>query len=170
MDKKQEELLDTENLLHELIAIQRDVETKISSSSRYEEQFINISLSECELIRIIQGLNLLGQSLVAEQYIKDSIGTDISDAKRWETVAEIMLLKEPGEKISKYGSNEICFYAGAIKAGFSPHEASLEVFKRSKFPSHEACKKWLCREIESRKKQNVIFSDLPKPSSWPKLK
>jgi hypothetical protein len=169
MDKKQEELRDTESLLHTLNAIFEGSKKELVSS-QYEDHLINISVSQRDLLLILQGLNLHGQSLVAEQYIKDSWGTAIKAEERWETVAEIMLLKEPGEKLNKYGSDEICLYVGAIGAGLNPNEASLEVFKKSKFPSHGACKKWLSREIKSRKKQNMIFSDLPEPNSWPKLK
>ncbi len=147
----------------------KDQNTKaVDALLHHEPDVIHLSVSPKELIRILHGLNIQGQYLEAEHYVKGSVGTNVSSEQRWSKVAEIMLIKEPGEKLSRHNSDVFCWYWGIVKAGRSPREASEEVFKRFKFSNQEACDQWLKREVNKRKKEGGIYADIPAPSTSPR--
>lgn len=170
MSKKQDNRREAEALLKKVTAAYLEHE-KDQANTHYDQDVIDITISPGESMFIALGLNLLIQSFDAEEYIKESIGTGITSEKRWSKVAEIMLLKDPGEKLSSHGSDEFCLYWGAIKAGMSTRKASEEVFKRFKFNSQEACDQWLKREITQRQKEKPksVYDEIPKPSTGPRI-
>jgi hypothetical protein len=134
-----------------------------------EPDVIDITISPLESMLIGLGLNLLIQSFEADEYIQKNYSKGTSSEQRWSKVAEIMLLKEPGYKLSRHGSDEFCLYWGAIQAGMPPRKASEKVFEKYKFNSQEACDQWLKREVTRRKKENPkLFGDLKKPSTSPR--
>jgi hypothetical protein len=135
-----------------------------------EPDVIGITISPLESTLINQGLILLIQSIEAKHYIKESIGTNVTSEQRWSKVAEIMLIKEPGEKLSLHGSDEFCLYWALVKSGLSPRKASEGVFEKYKFNSQEACDKWLRREITRRQKEtsHSIYDGIPKPGTSPR--
>ncbi|GAB4262895.1 MAG: hypothetical protein Kow0065_13630 [Methylomicrobium sp.] len=134
---------------------------------------ITLSVTPVELLYLIQSLIAYRQSLVAQRYIKQNVGTDISSAKRWETVAELTLLKEPRKKLEKYDDSCLIEYSVLIKY-MDTRAAVAELYRKHRFPSEEACRKWLCRKIDewNRDYGSIIeedhpLFDLPKPVSWP---
>ncbi len=147
----------------------QDAKKRIDAIMHPEPDIINVTVSPKELLTLIQGLILQGQNLIAEQYIKDSLGKNVTSTQRWSTVAEIMLLKTPGENISRRDSDRFCCYWAMIKSGLKPRAASEEVFKQFKFDNQEACDQWLSREINRRKKESEIYKDIPAPSTWPRI-
>lgn len=134
-----------------------------------EPDVLNIAISPLESAFIALGLNLLIQSFKAEEYIKESQGAGIKPEKRWEKVAEIMLLRESGKSLSPHGSDEFCLYWGLVRGGMAPRKASEKVFEKYKFNSQEACDQWLKREVTRRQKESPhIFGNLKKPSTSPR--
>lgn len=129
---------------------------------------IELSITPSELLLMLQGLIYYHQSKEAEKYIKHSIDAGITSEKRWSKVAEIMLIKNPDEKLSRHGDDELIWYNVLIGSGMKPRQASEEVFKKFKFSSQEACDKWLRRAIEKRK--TGFLAELPKPGTSPRLK
>ena len=95
-----------------------------------------------------------------------------TNEQRWSKVAEIMLIKNPEEKLSIHGDEELIWYSVMINSGKNPRQASEEVFKKFRFNSLEACDKWLRREIEKYQKNQPDdwFCELPKPSTAPRTK
>ncbi|MCL7419791.1 MAG: hypothetical protein M8364_02655 [Methylobacter sp.] len=149
--------------------MQKDIEKKLESL-RPKEDVIDLSFSPRELISILQGLHHLRMYLHAKQYLKESVGKDISTEKRWTNVAEIMLIKEPGEEPRLHDDEAFIYYWATIKSGLAPRKASEEVFKKFKFPSQEACDQWLKRQVNKRKKESPVYANIPAPSTSPRLK
>lgn len=140
-----------------------------------EVDFIDISVTPYELLALMLGLMCSIQSLEAKKYINESLGTGVSNEQRWSTAAEIMFIKEPGERLRPHTGDELIYYSVHIKRGAKPRKASEEVFKKYKFSSQGACDKWLRREIERRQReqQNGVpdfLAELPKPGTSPREK
>jgi hypothetical protein len=140
-------------------------------NKQLHDDSIDITISASDLCLIQLGLNLLGQSYEAEKFVKTSVGQSMTNEQRWSKVAELMLLKEPGEKLSRHGSDEFCYYWGLFNAGVEPREASEKVYEKFKFQSQEACDKWLQREIAKRKKENPeLYEAIKSPNTYPRIK
>lgn len=142
-----------------------------------EPDNINLSLTPLELTYIHLALLHFIQRFKAEEYIKGSIGTGIKNEKRWAKVAEIMLINEP-EKLRRRGK-EFNLYCALIRSGVSARKASEKVYKfykntDDKFPSQEACDKWLNDEVKRKQKEykekghGYFYADIPKPSKSPR--
>jgi len=144
--------------------------SKVPDEFSDEEEKITVSISPIDFTLIFRGLIYLRQSVEAERYIKESIATGVTNEQRWSKVAEIMLLRDPNEKLSIHGDDELIFYAVMIKTGLTAKQASEEVFKKFKFNTLESCDKWLRREIEKyqKKQPSHWFCELPKPSTAPR--
>ncbi len=169
----EDELTDVRSLLNELDTIYRKwdsntLESYLMDQDReigFSSETIELSFDKREMIKVLQGLLLLTQSLEAEQFVKDSLHAKMSSEQRWSKVAEIMLVKTPGEKLKPHGVDEIMRYKVLVEGGYAPKLAAREVYRQFKFSSQEACNKWLCDEITRYKKSgNMVFSDLKKPS------
>jgi hypothetical protein len=128
---------------------------------------LNISVSPIEICSLIQGLIYLKQSIHAHQYVRNSIG-HTSNERRWSDVSEIMLIKNPDEKLRRHGFDELCEYSLHVDNGLTPREASHKVFKKFNFPTQEACDKWLIREI-AKQGENSVFANLPSLNTWTKI-
>lgn len=151
----------------------REIEQKEQERHAKLNPKIELSVTQLELSEIIRGLCYLQQSKIAEEYVKDSIATGITNEQRWSAVAEIMLIKNPDEKLSLHGIDELIWYSVMINSGKKPRQASEEVFKKFSFNSLEACDKWLRREIEKYQKNSLydwLVGNLPKPSTAPRTK
>jgi hypothetical protein len=147
----------------------KEIEKKLEAL-KPKEDVINISLSPRELLFILKGLNIEEQFYHTEQYVKESIGTGVSNEQRWSKVAEMMLIKEVGGKLKLHDDDAFCFYWAHIKRGLKPRQASEEVFKEFKFISQEACDQWLKRKVNEMKKKHPIYAEIPAPSTSHRLK
>ena len=134
-----------------------------------EIDLVDITISYRELLQILQGLVFLRQSHDATDFVKNSLNINMKSDERWRTVSEIMMIKDPIEKLSPHGDGEVSLYVAMIWCGMTPKKASEAVFKKHNFNSQEACDKWLQREIKRRKNDGWEFlNDIKAPSSWPR--
>jgi hypothetical protein len=150
----------------------KEIEALEQKKAAKKNQTINLSITPSELLTINLGLVYLYQSKLAEEYVKKSVATGTTNEQRWSKVAETMLIKNPGEKLSLHGYEELIWYSAMINCGKNTKQASEEVFKKFSFNSLEACDKWLRREIQKYQKTQPDhwFCDLPKPSTAPRTK
>jgi hypothetical protein len=165
MGDEQDDLLEVKLLSEKLEAVL----SKWNKTQTEPDDDIDISINPTELISILLGLHHLRMYLHAKQYLKENVGKGISNEKRWSKVAEIMLIKEPGEKLKLYDDDAFISYWAYTKAGLDPRKASEEVFKKFKFPSQEACDQWLKREVNKRKKESLVYANIPAPSTSPRI-
>ncbi len=131
-----------------------------------QPETIHLTLEPIELILLIQGILSRRCEEKAKAYVKSSLNKDISYGKRWANVAEIMLLKEPGEKLRRRGHNnlEMHEYLLYISLGNTANQAAQNVCEKFHFPSQGACNEWIRDEIKRFKKEKfTLFGDLPKP-------
>jgi hypothetical protein len=137
-----------------------------------QDDLINIAITESDLCLINLAMVYLKQSYEANQYVKDSTSTGISSQKRWERVAEIMLIKNPDEKrLPKYSDDLFINYWALTRAGISPSKASEEVCKKFNITDQEDCDKWLQRKVVKRQKEcPEVYGNILKPNTYPRLK
>jgi hypothetical protein len=111
------------------------LEEELETLLHAEPEVIELSVNPSELLTLMIGLILSIQSFEAERYVKESLGAGVSVGQRWSKVAELMLIKQPDEKLRQHGDGELIEYWLHINQGLSPREAKEKVFKKFKFSS-----------------------------------
>lgn len=155
-----------ERLFQKLDGTLQKWESSREKSTIPQPDTIQLSLEPVELIELIQGILLRRCEQNAKKYLNASLNQGVSYGQRWATIAELMLIKEPGEKLRRRGKNnsEMLDYRLYLSLGDTPDQAAQKICKKYRFPTQAACNNWIRREITRfRQEKSSFFGYLKKP-------